>query len=72
MSINSIFKKVKKPRDLSEEEIDKFKLTYYGGKRMQLAIETSITVWSGNVTERDPVYRLYNRGTNDLLVLEYD
>jgi hypothetical protein len=60
------------PRDVNEKEIEKFDLRYYGGTLKQPSIETSTIVWSAAMTKTDPIYRLYNAGTNYLLILRYN
>jgi hypothetical protein len=67
------FKFTPKPRELTEEEINKFGLRCsYTKSEMKPAIETSTVIWTAAATEKDPVYRLYNNGTNNLLILEYN
>jgi hypothetical protein len=67
-----IFKFTPKPRGLTKEEIDKFHLRYSCGTEIKPAIEVSTVIWSAAMTEKDPIYRLYNKGTNNLLILRYN
>jgi hypothetical protein len=59
------------PRNLNEEEVEKFHLRYYNSDIIQPVYEGTSNVWSAADTGKLPVYRLYNRGTNALLVLCY-
>jgi hypothetical protein len=69
---DSGFKYTPKPRDLTDIEADKYYLRYSDGGIINYSIETTLTIWAAAATEIDPVYRLYNRGTNNLLILRYD
>lgn len=60
-----------KPRDLTEKEIDKFGLRYYGGKEIKPAYEDTGNVWITYDKGSLPTYRLYSCGTNCLLILKY-
>ena len=65
------FKITPKPRELTEKEIDNFKLRYYGGKEVKPVFENTCIVWAANDTGDLPTYRFYDCGTNCLLVLKY-
>lgn len=62
------------PRELTDQEVDKFALRYYGGERIPHLHQDDLVVFVSNFNEypKEPVYRFYSRGTNDLLVLKYD
>lgn len=65
------FKITFKPRELTEEEVDKFKLRYYEGNKMKPVFESTDNVWSAADTGNLPTYRIYNGGTNNMIVLKY-
>jgi len=60
-----------KPRDLTEEEIDKFNLRYFGGERIKPGHEDTGNVWASYDKGSLPTYRFYSCGTNCLLILRY-
>lgn len=59
-------------RDLTDEEVDKFNLRYLDGNRIPFSIENNLSIFYTNNTEDQSMYRLYSRGTNNLLVLKYN
>jgi len=71
-TINNNFKFTPKPRELTDEEIDKYDLRYSDGPIKKPAIEASTVIWASQMTETDPIYRLYDGGTNILIVLVYN
>lgn len=60
-----------KPRELTEKEINGFKLRYYGGEEIKPAYESTDNVWAAADTGSLPTYRFYDCGTNCLLILRY-
>jgi hypothetical protein len=65
------FKITPKPRELTDKEVDKFELKYYGGKRIKPAFENTDNLWSAADTGDLPTYRLYSVYTNYIVVLKY-
>jgi hypothetical protein len=65
------FKITPRPRELTEEEVDKFKLRYYGGKKIKPSFEDTDNNWSAADTGDLPTYRLYSVYTNYIVVLKY-
>lgn len=59
------------PRELTDEEIDEHHLRYHNGTEMMPAIETSTHIWAAASTTTNTIYRLYNGGTNRLVILRY-
>ena len=67
----SILKITPKPRELSDTEIDCYNLRYYKGGEIKPAYESTGNAFSSMDTGNLPTYRLYNAGTNHLLILRY-
>lgn len=65
------FKVTPKPIELTEKEIDNFGLRCYGGKELKPVYEDIDVVWAAANTGNLPIYRLYDRGTNNLLIIRY-
>ena len=65
------FKITPKPRELTKEEVDKFKLRYHNGKEIKPKFEDTGNIWSVADTGNLPTYRFYDCGTACLLVIKY-
>ena len=65
------FRYTPQPRGLNEAEVDEFKLKYHAGCWIPCVYMGTDVVWAAAGTEDDTWYRLYNRGTNDLVVLKF-
>ena len=60
-----------KLRELTDDEVKSFNLEFsYGGRAPCFFSDTSV-VWAAALKENSPTYRLYNRGTNELVVMRY-
>jgi len=68
---NLEFKITPKPRDLTDEEIDKFKLRYSSGKKIKPWFENTDVNWSAADDGKLLTYRIYNVYTNYIVILRY-
>jgi hypothetical protein len=68
---NFKFEITPKPRNLTEKEVDKFKLRYSSGKEIQPWFENTDVNWSAADTGKLPTYRVYNVYTNYIVILRY-
>ena len=59
-------------RDLNKEELDKFDLYYHDGSIIQAKYTGCSTVFWHPDINNDTIYKLYDHGTNRLIVLRYD
>ena len=54
------------------ETLKKYNLVYSDGSPMQPAFIDSAVVWATAATPEDPVYAIFNGGTNRLVILKYE
>jgi hypothetical protein len=59
-------------RDLNKEELDRIGLYYYGDKVIQAKYTGCSTVFWHPDIDKDVTLKLFDRGTNDLVILMYD
>ncbi len=71
--IENFFKATLTPREFNNKEIEDFyKFTNVSDRHLYPEFEGCIHIWATLDSGKEPVYRLYDRGTNCLIIYKYN